>query len=76
MEHITAKNGMVVSSEELMLKVLQYIMATNPIEKRDTLFVLTVPSTTSDLHGARQFLKMVAKKVSTSSCIVEISALK
>lgn len=57
------KNGMVVSSEELLLKVLQFIMATNPIKKLDTLFVLTIPSTTPDLQGAEKFLKTVAKKV-------------
>ena len=54
MEHIAAKNGMVVSSEELLLKVLQFIMATNPIEKLDKLFVLTIPSTTPDLQGAER----------------------
>lgn len=62
-EHITATNDVVVSSEELMLNVLRYILATNPIETRDTLFVLTVPSATTNLHDANRFLKSVAKQV-------------
>lgn len=69
MEHIAAKNGKVVSSEELLLRVLHLIMETIPIEKRETLFVLTVPSTTPDLHGAEKFLKTVAKKVN-KNCFI------
>ena len=68
---------MVVSSEELLLKVLKFMMATNPIEKRETLFVLTIPSTTPDLQGAEKFLKAVAKKVNTTvSYLLDVSVLK
>ena len=62
---VIAENGQIVSSEELMTKILQFLLTKYPqsLQEYPILYVLTVPLTTKDQVGACKFMEQVAKKV-------------
>ena len=63
MDKIKADNGEFVSSEEVMYKVIYYLLSKYAVQDLSTLLVLTVPSATRDLDDACKFLEKVSRKV-------------
>ena len=50
-------------SVELMAKILGFLLTKYRLQEFPTLHVLTVPSSTEDMIGARRFIEHVAKQV-------------